>query len=109
MKKTSKYLGMRSGDWECTYTGVASVQAVYKRKVNEEGKKERSKYAGHQSYYYVFERLTSDRKAMKMIRLNANQVKQVLDGIHTVEYFANKKKNRKTKAFVHKLSYSFCD
>ena len=109
MKKTSKYLGMSSGEWECTHVGVACVQSVYKRKTGTDGKKERAKYPGHQQYYYIFERLTSDLKAQKMIRLTAHQARQVLDGLCTVEELAKKKEAKRSQAFTRKVSYSFCD
>lgn len=115
--RKSKYLGMKSGDWECTHVGVARVQPAFKKKRDENGKRVRSKNAGHQTYYYIFERLTSDLKAMKMIRLNARQVRQVFDGCITVESVADAKKemyaDERTrhcaKKFVNKVSYSFCD
>lgn len=107
--RKSKYLGMKSGDWECTYTGVARVQPAYKEKRDASGKRIRNKYPGHQTYYYIFERLTSDHKAMKMIRLNARQVRQVLDQKYTVEDFAQKKELERSQAFTQKVSYSFCD
>ena len=106
--RTSKYLNKIFGDWQCTHVGVARVQPVYTHKLTAEGKKLRSKQAGHQTYYYIFERLTSDKKAMKMIRLTAAQVRQVLDGKYTVEYFAEKKAAKKSQAFKNKVSYSFC-
>jgi hypothetical protein len=108
MKRTSKYLGMRNGEWECTHVGVATVQSAYKRKTDENGRKERALYAGHQQYYYIFERLTSDEKALKMIRLTAHQAKQVLEGRCSVEEYAIKKSARKSKKSVHKVSYCFC-
>ena len=107
--KKSKFFGMRSGDWECTHVGVARVQPAYKQKPSIDGKRVRNKFPGHQTYYYIFERLTSDRKAMKMIRLNAAQARQVLIGLQTVEYFAEKKAKKRSQAFLHKVSYSFCD
>ena len=107
--KKSKYLGMKSGDWECTHVGVERVQPAYKLKRDALGKRVRNKYPGHQTYYYIFERLTSDQKAMKMIRLNAKQVRQVLDQKYTVEDFALKKELERSQAFTHKVSYSFCD
>ena len=69
--KKSKYLNLQSGNWKCTYAGVDRVQPVYTQKRDADGKKIRSKRAGHRSYYYIFERLTSDAKAMKMIRLGS--------------------------------------
>ena len=91
--KKSKYLGMTNGDWTCTHVGVARVQPAFKQKRAEDGKRVRSKNAGHRTYYYIFERLTSDKKAMKMIRLNAQQVRRVLDGFITVESVADAKRD----------------
>jgi hypothetical protein len=106
--KKSKYLDMKSGDWSCTHVGVADVQPAFcRRKVN--GKRVRSKSPGSQQYYYIFERLTSDNKAMKMIRLNASQVRQVLNGKYTVEDLAKKKAAKRNQVFKNKVSYSFCD
>jgi hypothetical protein len=108
MKKT-KYLGMKSGDWECTHVGVASVQPAFTQKRDEDGKRIRSKSAGHQNYYYIFERLTSDKKAMKMIRLGYWQVKHVQRGEKTVEDFVAKKERKRAQTFINKISYCFCD
>ena len=107
--RKSKYLGMKSGDWECTHVGVERVQPAFKEKRDYLGRRVRNKYPGHQSYYYIFERLTSDLKAMKMIRLNANQANQVLKGERTVEHFAEKKERKRSQNFKNKVSYSFCD
>jgi hypothetical protein len=107
--KKSKYLGMKSGNWECTHVGVARVQPAYKLKKNNYGQRVRTKYPGHQSYYYIFERLTSDQKAMKMIRLNASQANLVLKGVASVEDFAAKKERKRSQTFTEKVSYSFCD
>lgn len=107
--RKSKYLGMKSGDWECTHVGVERVQPAFKQKRDYYGNRVRSKNPGHQSYYYIFERLTSDHKAMKMIRLNARQVRQVLDQKYTVEDFAKKKELERSQTFTQKVSYSFCD
>ncbi len=106
--KKSKFYGMKSGDWVCTHVGVADVQPAFcRRRVN--GKRVRSKSPGSQQYYYIFERLTSDLKAIKMIRLNASQASMVLKGQRTVEDFAEKKERKRSRAFKEKVSYSFCD
>ncbi len=107
--RKSKYLGMKSGTYVCTHVGVARVQPAYTMKRNGYGRRLRSKYPGHQSYYYIFERPTSDGKAMKMIRLNASQARAVLTGKATVEDFAEKKKRKQSDTFVEKVSYSFHD
>jgi hypothetical protein len=104
----SGFYGMRSGDWKCTHVGVASITGAYKqKKVN--GKAVRNKTPGHRNYYYIFERLTSDQKAMKMIRLTAQQVRRVRDGWFTVEELADKKAAKRSQVFKEKVSYSFCD
>ena len=109
MKKGSKYLNKTFGDWTCTYVGVASVAPAFTEKRDEAGRKIRSKRPGHRSYYYIFERLTSDEKAMKMIRLGYWAAAKVLNGERTVEYFAQKKARQRSQEFTKKVSYSFCD
>lgn len=105
--RRSKYLGLKSGAWECTHVGVAGVQPAFKKKRDYYGNRVRSKSPGHQTYYYIFERPTSDGEAMKMIRLNACQALQVLKGLKTVEEYATAKKDLKHPAFKDKLSYCF--
>ena len=61
--RKSKYLGMVSGQWVCTHVGVARVQPTFYK-----GTRTECLRPGHQSYYYIFERMTSDNKAEKMIR-----------------------------------------
>lgn len=107
--RTSKYMGMKSGAWTCTHVGVAAVQPAFKVKRDYYGRRVRNKYPGHQTYYYIFERLTSDRKALKMIRLNAAQACQVYKGIKTVEDFAIQKEAERSREFSQKVSYSFID
>jgi hypothetical protein len=105
--RKSKYIGLKIGDWICTHVGVDRVQPAYKLKRDALGKRVRNKYPGHMSYYYIFERLTSDEKAMKMVRLSASQAKQVLEKVRTVEYFAQKKQSERSRKFTEKVSYSF--
>lgn len=111
--KKSKYLGMKSGDYECVDVVVARVQPAYTNKRNEEGKRVRSKRPGHQLYEYVWERMTSDNKAMKIVRLNARQAKRVLDGTITVESIALAREEMreagKQLSVRQRVSYSFCD
>jgi hypothetical protein len=106
--RKSKYLNMESGEWTCTHVGVADVQPTRCRQKRLHGKLARSKHPGSQQYYYIFERLTSDAKAMKMIRLNAAQARAVLEGKYTVEDLAKKKAAKNAQAFKEKVSYSFC-
>lgn len=107
--KTSKFLGLKSGDWTCTHVGLASITSAFSQRRKVNGKPIRNKTSGHRNYYYIFERLTSDKKAMKMIRLNAAQARQVLKNWFTVEDFAKKKEALRSQEFTRKVSYSFCD
>lgn len=107
--RKSKYIGLKIGDWICTHAGVDRVQPAYKLKRDALGKRVRNKYPGHRSYYYIFERLTHDGKAMKMIRLSAVQANYVLKGIKTVEDYAIQKEQLRSQEFIKKVSYSFCD
>ena len=107
--RKSKYIGLKIGDWICTHVGVDRVQPAYKLKRDALGRRVRNKYPGHMSYYYIFERLTHDGKAMKMIRLNAQQANLVLNGRKAVEDYAKRKEAERSTDFVQKISYSFCD
>ena len=107
--RKSKYLGLINGDWKCTHVGVDHVQPAFTKKRGLDGKRVRSKNPGHQLYYYIFERMTSDEKAMKMIRLNAAQASRVWTGKSTVEEIAIMKERLRTQVFKNKISYSFCD
>jgi hypothetical protein len=106
--RKSKFIGMTSGTWTCTGISVAYVQPAFKQK-KVDGKRVRSKYPGHRIYEYTFDRLTSDRKALKTIKLNAAQVRQVLNGERSVEDFALKKEEQRSFALNKRVSYSFCD
>ena len=102
MKRTSKYLGKTfDNNWVCTHVGVARVQAK-KTKNNK-----LSKRPGHQSYYYVFERPTSDGKADKMIRLNFLEAAKVWRGLVKVEEILNKREGKRASRFTNKISYHF--
>ena len=107
--KKSKYLGLVNGDWKCIHVGVDHVQPAFTKKLGADGKRLRSKNPGHQLYYYIFERITSDAKAMKSIRLNAQQASRVWTGKATVEEIAKQKEQMRTQAFKNKVNYCFCD
>ena len=108
--RKSKYVGMKSGDWKCINYGVARVQpAFHLNGRDENGKKLRSVSAGHRQYDYLWERLTSDGKAMKTIKLNALQVRQVLDGKYDVEHFAKRKEAKRSLSIKDRVNYCFCD
>ena len=100
MKKT-KYLNQTFGDWVCTHVGIARVQ----------GKKTRnktvSKQPGRQTYYYIFERQTSDGKAEKLVRLSAAQAAKVYRGELSVETVADLRQEKGVGTFKDKVSYHF--
>ena len=95
MKRTSKYLGKTFGSWTCSYVGIANVQG------------KRVKGAGKRNYYYIFERITSDGKAEKMIRLNSTEAASVYKGKLSVEDVLNKRESRRSRKFNKKIFYHF--
>lgn len=101
MKRTSKYLNKTFGNWTCTHIGIARVQG----KKTMKGKV--SKQPGRQSYYYVFERITSDGLAEKLVRLNCNQAAKVYRGELLVEEIADARQSKGIGTFKDKVSYHF--
>lgn len=105
MARTSKYLHKTfDNNWTCTHVGIARVQA--KKKLNGKGA---SRWPGHQTYYYIFERPTSDGKALKLVRLNAAEASKVYQGVITVEEIAEARAVVKPREFSKKISYHFTD
>ena len=103
MKKTSKYLNKEfDNGWVCTYVGTAYV--CPKRYKFKQGK---TKRPGSQTYYYVFERRTSDGKADKIVRLSSRQAADVYGGKLLVESIADAKAAKASSSYVGKVSYSF--
>lgn len=100
--KKSKYLGKQFGNWTCTHVGVSWVAPAF-----YVGTRARQKRPGHRSYYYIMERLTSDGKAEKMIRLNCNEAAKVWKKMITVEEILDKRESKKAYEFVDKVSYHF--
>lgn len=101
MKRTSKYLNKQFGNWTCTHVGISRVQP--KRTLS--GRK--SRQPGHQTYYYIFERLTSDGAAEKLVRLNAFEAARVYRGQASVEDIARSREG--ATEFKTKISYHFID
>lgn len=101
MKRTSKYLFKTFGNWTCTHVGISRVQP----KRTKKGKV--SNQPGRQSYYYIFERMTSDGKAEKLVRLNAGQAAKVYRGVLTVEEIAEARQAKGISNFKDKVSYHF--
>ena len=102
----SKYKGFQSGEYVCTYIGLASVTGAFRKK-KVDGKRVRATSTGHRHYYYIFEKVTSDKLARKMIRLNANQMLLVAKGYKTVDDYVKLKSETLFPSFTNKISYSF--
>lgn len=102
MKRTSKYLNKQFGNWTCTHVGIAAKTAVFKGRT-----KVRNAYPHHQTYYYIFERTTSDGAAEKMVRLNERQAAAVYRGEITVESIADARQKKGATEFTEKVSYHF--
>lgn len=103
MKRTSKYLNKRFGNWTCTHVGISRVQPKKTMKGTA------SKQPGRQTYYYIFERLTSDGAAEKLVRLNHVEAAKVYQGLTSVEAIAKERQARKASEFTTKVSYHFID
>ena len=104
MKRTSKYINKTFGNWTCTHVGVRVKTAVFKGNTRI-----KNAYPHHQTYYYIFERETSDGKAEKLIRLNEREAAAVYRGETTVEAIADARQARKAAEFTSKVSYHFID
>jgi hypothetical protein len=101
--KKSKYLGQTfDNGWKCTHVGIAVKTRVFKK-----GTKIRNSYPHHQTYYYIFERRTSDNKADKMIRLSSSMAAKVWKGLVKVEDLLTIREKKNTNTFIKKISYHF--
>lgn len=100
--KKSKYLNKTFNGWTCTHVGVARTQPVFLK-----GSREKSTRPYHQTYYYIFERATSDGKAEKLVRLNAAEAAQVYRGERSVEEIAKHRQTNGVNQFKKKVSYHF--
>jgi hypothetical protein len=100
--RTSKYLNKQfDNGWICTHVGISYTQG--KRKKD----RTLSKQPGRQSYYYVFERITSDNKAEKLVRLDKSLAAKVYRGELKVEDIAEARLNGGRTRFTNKVSYHF--
>jgi hypothetical protein len=101
MKRTSKYLNKQFGNWTCTHVGISRVQPKKTLKGTA------SKQPGRQTYYYIFERVTSDGAAEKLVRLSHFEAAKVYQGLASVEEIADARKG--ATEFKTKVSYHFID
>lgn len=100
--RKSKYENFKSGEWTCTHIGISYVQAK-----NYKGTKEKTLRPGHQTYYYIFERRTSDGKADKLIRLSSREAARVYRHEITVEQISEARQAKSENKFTKKVSYHF--
>ena len=107
--RKSNYVGLTSGDWTCTHCGIDYIQPAYRKKRDANGKRVRSVSAGHQQYFYIFERPTSDGIAIKQICANAYEALKIKRGEVTAEALANKKRNLNSDRYADRTNYCFCD
>lgn len=107
--RKSNYVGLQNGNWTCIHCGIDYIQPAFRKKRDQDGKRVRSVSAGHQQYFYVFERPTSDGIAVKQTRANAYQALQIKRGKLTVEELAEKKRNMNSEEYENNVSYRFCD
>lgn len=101
MKRTSKYVGQVYEGWTVKHIGVAGVTAK-----RHKGKGQ-NKTAGHQNYYYLLERTTSDGVCDKQVRLSATQMLKVARGEMSVETYSDLLQEKKSKKATKKVNYSF--
>ena len=99
--RKSKYLNKQFGNWTCTHVGISRVQP--KRTLTGR----QSRQPGHQTYYYIFERLTSDNMAEKLVRLNHAEAAKVYRGKLSVEQVADERQAKGVSTFKEKVSYHF--
>jgi hypothetical protein len=66
-----------------------------------------SKQPGRQTYYYIFERVTSDGAAEKLVRLNHFEAAKVYQGLASVEEIADYRQAKGVNTFKEKVSYHF--
>lgn len=103
--RKSKYIDKRfDHGWVCTHVGVARTQPKFYK-----GTRIECKRPHHQSYYYIFERVTSDSKAEKLIRLDRSEAAKVWRKEIEVEAIVKARQARSERKFTQKVSYHFID
>lgn len=89
--KTSKFVGKEfDNGWVCTGINVATRYGQTKR---------------HTSYWYAFERRTSDGKCDKWIRVEASAATKIYKGVLKVEDVCNIYETKNVG--MHKVNYNF--
>ena len=98
--KKSKYLQKQFGEWTCTHVGIARTQPLFYK-----GTKIASRRPYHNTYYYLFERVTSDGKALKQIRLNCKEAAKLYKGQTTVEEIADSRAIKREIGTTTRVNY----
>lgn len=91
--RTSKFVGNTYSGWTVVHIGVANVQGAG------------AKWAYHRNYYYLVERVTSDGKCTKQVRLDAKKMRELAKGNFDIEAYADKITH--SKKATRKTNYSF--
>lgn len=103
--RKSKYIDKQfDNGWVCTHVGVARTQPVFYK-----GTRIPCLRPHHQSYYYIFERVTSDNKAEKLIRLDNREAAAVWRGDVEIEAISEARRAKNERDFAQKVSYHFID
>ena len=98
--KKSKYLQTQFGEWTCTHVGIARTQPLFYK-----GTKAVSRRPYHNTYYYLFERITSDGKAIKQIRLSCKEAAKLYKGQTTVEEIADRRAIKREIGTTKRVNY----
>lgn len=91
-QRVSKYVGNTYNGWKVVHIGIARVHGA-------------GEYKGHRNYYYLVERITSDGKFTKQVRLDADKMRGLANGTFDIEAFADR--HAHTKSATRKTNYSF--
>lgn len=94
-QKQSKFVGKEfDNGWVCTGINVAHCTLKHKN--------------GGPTYWYAFERKTSDGKCDKWIRVEAYEATKIYKGLITVESVCVDRETKKDTKPKHNVNYQFC-
>lgn len=87
--RPSKFVGKTfDNNWKCTGINIAHATLTHKN--------------GGPTYWYAFERMTSDGKFDKWIRVEAHMATKIYKGLVSVESLADEAADG-----IHKVNYNF--
>jgi hypothetical protein len=94
--KQRKYLGETfDNNWKCVDVGINNIQSSRRP----------SPY--HVHYYYILERVTSDSKCIKSIKVEGSLMCKIARGEVFAEDVANRRLKRRTSSGVKNVDYKF--